>query len=200
MRACTIAVRFLAGLLLAGAHQAAQAQSSWLCSANGRTWQSAQPCPAGAAAQQRIVIDPRSEPRLPPLAGERASPDRPPPQLQFQSPRCAELSEAVRTGASRGLGRATLQELREAYRQQCGEEEVRARSLVVDERNRQRDAREREERAARLELDRDKLNREQCAEMKRILQTKRQRLETMTPGERGDFDRFEATWRTRCQP
>jgi hypothetical protein len=34
--------------------------------------------------------------------------------------------------------------------------------------------------------------------MKRILQSKRQRLDTMTPGERGDFERFEATWRTRC--
>ena len=30
---------------------------------------------------------------------------KPPEYLQFQSPRCAELSEAVRTGASRGLGR-----------------------------------------------------------------------------------------------
>jgi len=79
-------------------------------------------------------------------------------------------------------------------------EESRARTLLQDARNRQRDAREREERAARLELDRDKLNREQCAEMKRILQSKRQRLETMTPGERSDFERFEATWRGRCSP
>ena len=126
--------------------------------------------------------------------------ERPPDLLQFQNARCAELSEAVRTGAARGLSRATQRELVEAYGQQCADEAARARALLSEERARQRDAREREERSARLELDRDKLNREQCAEMKRILQTKRQRLETMTPGERGDFDRFEATWRGRCQP
>ena len=200
MRACPIAAHLLAGALLAGAAQFVQAQTTWLCSANGRTWPSAQPCPEAATSQQRTVVYPRADPRLPPLPGERAAADRPPAHLPFQSPRCAELSEAVRTGALRGLGRPALQELHEAYRQQCGDEEARAKSLLVEERNRLRDAREREERAARLELDRDKLNREQCAEMKRILQTKRQRLETMTPGERGDFERFEATWRSRCQP
>jgi hypothetical protein len=36
--------------------------------------------------------------------------------------------------------------------------------------------------------------------MKRILQSKRQRLEDLTAGERGDFERFEATWRARCSP
>jgi hypothetical protein len=196
MRAGRVAVYLLAGALLGGVGPDSQAQSTWVCSANGRTWSSSQPCPEGAFSQQRAVIDPRPRP----LPGERGPADRPPPHLQFQSPRCAELSEAVRTGASRGLGRPALQELHEAYRQQCGDEEARARSLLLEERGRQRDARERDERAARLELDRDKLNRDQCAEMKRILQSKRQRLETMTPGERGDLERFEATWRARCQP
>ena len=200
MRACGIAVHLLAGALLVGASQVAQAQTTYICAANGRSWPQAQPCPEGTMTQQRIVVNPRTDPRLPPLPGERSPPDRPPAHLPFQSPRCAELGEAVRTGPARGLGRPALTELYEAYRQQCGEEEMRARSLLLEERNRQRDTREREERAARLELDRDKLNRDQCAEMKRILQSKRQRLETMTPGERGDFERFEATWRTRCQP
>jgi len=36
--------------------------------------------------------------------------------------------------------------------------------------------------------------------MRRILQGKRQRLDSMTPGERADFERFEATWRSRCLP
>ena len=91
---------------------------------------------------------------------------------------------------SRGLGATAQRDLQEAYRQQCTDEESRARRLLQDERNRQHDAREREERAARLELDREKLNREECAEMKRILQSKRQRLETMTAAS-GDFERFE---------
>jgi hypothetical protein len=200
MRACGTAFHFVAAAILAGAGTAASAQPTYLCTSNGRTWQSAQPCSAETAAPPRVVIVPRSDPRLPPLPGENRPVDKAPEFLQFQSARCAELSEGVRTGASRGLGRATQRELLEAYRQQCGDEESRARALLQDERNRQRDARERDERAARLELDRDKLNRDQCAEMKRILQSKRQRLETMTAGERGDFERFEATWRARCTP
>jgi hypothetical protein len=200
MRACGIAVSLIAGILVAAAAQPARAQTTYVCALNGRSWPQAQPCPEGATTQHRIAAPLRSDASPPPSPAGRNPSDRPPAHLQFQSPRCAELGEAVRTGASRGLGRPALQELYEAYRQQCGDEEARARNLLLEERNRQRDAREREERAARLELDRDKLNREQCAEMKRILQTKRQRLETMTAGERGDFERFEATWRARCTP
>ena len=157
MRACGTALQLAAAAILAGAAPAASAQSTYLCTSNGRTWQSVQPCGDGTAAPPRTVIVPRSEPRLPPLPGEAKPADKATEYLQFQSPRCAELSEGVRTGASRGLSRATQQELLETYRQQC-------------------------------------------AEMKRILQSKRQRLETMTPGERSDFERFEATWRGRCSP
>ena len=173
MRACGTAVQFVASAILAGAGTAAAAQTTYNCTLNGRSWQSAQPCDFNSPP--RAVIVPRSEPRLPPLPGEARPVDKAPEYLKFES-------------------------AQEAYRQQCADEESRARNLLQDERNRQRDARDREERAARLERDREKLNREQCAEMKRILQSKRQRLETMTDGERGDFERFEATWRARCAP
>lgn len=193
------AVLLLAGAALAGAGHDAQAQPTYVCALNGRSWPQALPCPEGAATQRRLAAAPRSDERPGSLPGERP-PDRAPALLQLQTARCGELNEAVRTGPSRGLGRPAVQELYDTYRQQCGEEDARARSQLAEQRNRQRDAREREERAARLELDRDKLNREQCAEMKRILQSKRQRLDTLTVGERGDLERFEATWRGRCLP
>jgi hypothetical protein len=199
MRAWTIALRLAAAAALAGAAPIATAQGNYLCTSNGRTWASPGPCPDGATSQP-IVVAPRGDPRLPPTSGDGRPVDRPPAQLQFQSARCAEIGEALRTGSARGLGRQALQELYDAYRQQCAEEETRARGLAQEGLNRQREAREREERGARLELDRDKLNRDQCAEMRRILQAKRQRLDAMTPGERADFERFEATWRSRCLP
>lgn len=194
------AVQLVTAAVLAAAGGDAPAQTTYLCAANGRSWLSPQPCPDGATTRQRLVMAPRNEPRLPSLPGEGRPLDRPPEHQQFQSPRCAELAEAIRTGAARGLERSTQRELQDAYRQQCAFEESRARGLLVEERTRQREGREREERAARLELDRAKLDREQCAEMKRILQAKRQRVETMTPGERGDLERFETTWRSRCTP
>ena len=199
MRACRIAVRLAAAAALAGVAPIATAQGTYLCTSNGRTWSSPGPCPDGATSQ-RIVIAPRGDSRPPPTPGEGRPVDRPQAFPQFQSPRCAEIGDALRTGSARGLSRPALQELYDTYRQQCAEEEARARGLAQEDRNRAREAREREERAARIELDRDKLNRDQCAEMKRILQSKRQRLETMTVGERSDFERFEATWRGRCSP
>jgi len=199
MRACRIAVRLAAAAALAGVAPIATAQGTYLCTSNGRTWSSPGPCPDGAASQ-RIDVGRRGDPRPPSTPGEGRPVDRPPALPQVQSARCAEIGEALRTGSARGLGRQALQELYDAYRQQCADEEARARGLAQEDRNRQREAREREERAARLELDRDKLNRDQCLEMRRILQAKRQRLDSMTPGERADFERFEATWRSRCLP
>ena len=64
MRACGIAVHLLAGALLVGAGQVAQAQTTYICAANGRSWPQAQPCPEGAMTQQRIVVNPRTDPRL----------------------------------------------------------------------------------------------------------------------------------------
>jgi hypothetical protein len=199
MRACRIALRLAAAAVIAGAAPTATAQGTYLCTSNGRTWSSPGPCPDGATSQ-RIVIAPRGDSRPPPSPGEGRPVDRPPAPVQSQSARCAEIGETLRTGSARGLSRPALQELYDTYRQQCAEEEARARGLAQEDRNRAREAREREERAARIELDRDKLNRDQCAEMRRILQAKRQRLDAMTPGERADFERFEATWRSRCLP
>jgi hypothetical protein len=81
------------------------------------------------------------------LPGEVRPVEKAPEYLKFESPRCAELSEGLRTAASRGLGATAQRDLQEAYRQQCTDEESRARRLLQDERSRQRDAREREERA-----------------------------------------------------
>ena len=125
MRACGTAVQLVVSAVLAGAGTAAAAQTTYNCTLNGRSWQSAQPCDFNSPP--RAVITPRSEPRLPPLPGEVRPVDKAPEYLKFESPRCAELSEGVRTGASRGLSRAAQRELQEAYRRQCTDEESRAR-------------------------------------------------------------------------
>ena len=105
MRACGIAVHLLAGALLVGAGQVAQAQTTYICAANGRSWPQAQPCPEGAMTQQRVVVNPRTDPRLPPLPGERS-----PPTVRrriFHSraravPNWARLSGPARRAASAG--------------------------------------------------------------------------------------------------
>jgi hypothetical protein len=44
------------------------------------------------------------------------------------------------------------------------------------------------------------LSRQQCDEMYRIVHGRRQKVAAMAPGERSDFERFEANWQARCQP
>jgi hypothetical protein len=39
----------------------------------------------------------------------------------------------------------------------------------------------------------------QCDEMLRALANKRRRLDTLTPGERDDLDRFQARYEERCK-
>jgi hypothetical protein len=196
MRAGALSKWPFVGLVLACSSGAVWSQAATLCSSDGRTYTSVQPCPS-QPSPVRSAVPTVQEPRSSGSTGTR-SPDKPGDQLQFQSPLCAELSEGMRTGASRGLGSSAQQELREAYRRLCSEDARRALQQMKDEMIRQRDLREQEARTARFEQDRDKLTREQCAEMLRIAQGKRQRFESMTAGERTDFDRFEATRRTRC--
>jgi hypothetical protein len=186
---------FLVGPLLAFATGASWSQVVYLCSVEGRTYYSVQPCPSSPAPAGPVA--PTTRETRPSGSAFTKAPEKPGEHLQQQSAACAELSEAMRTGSSRGLGPSTQQQLRDAYGRLCGDDESRA-GEQPNEKSRQRDLREQEAKTARLEQDREKLTREQCAEMLRIAQGKRQRLDAMTAGERADFDRFDATRRARC--
>ena len=198
MRACAAGVRGLVMGVLACAGVGASAQSTmYQCSSEGRTYLSDRPC-GGRPATALRAIGPVREARQ----SGRTYPEGPgykaQEHLQYQSPLCAELSEGMRNGPARGLGSRAQNELHESYRAQCSEDESKARKRLAEENGRQRDLRDNEERAAKAEQARQKLSREQCDEMYRIIHGKRQRVATLTPGERGDFERFEANWKARC--
>ena len=188
--------RLLVGTVLALAAASSWSQMTYLCSVDGRTYHSVQPCPSPPAPVP--PVGPAARETRPSGATPTRAPDKPAEPTQQQSPACAELSEAIRTGAARGLGPSGQQELREAYRRLCSEDARRALERLQNELGRQRAVREQEAKTAWLEQDRDKLTREQCAEMLRIAQGKRQRMDAMTAGERADFERFDATRRARC--
>jgi len=196
LRACVAWKWFVVGPLLAFAAGASWSQVVYLCSVEGRTYYSVQPCPSAPAPVGSV--GPAARETRPSGSAFTKAPEKPGEHLQYQTPACAELSEGVRTGASRGLSSSAQQQLREAYVRVCSDDERRALQQLQSQQGRQRDLRDQEAKTARLEQDRDKLTREQCAEMLRIAQGKRQRLDAMTAGERADFDRFDATRRARC--
>ena len=200
MGSLATSVHLIAVGLLGLASATVSAQTMYRCSSEGRTYLSDRPCGGATSTGTGLgVIGPVREARQTGSSSMTSPANKAPEHLQYQSPLCSELSEGIRNGPGRGLGRAAQSELRESYRERCSEDEYRARRRLGEERGRKRQARDNEELAARAEQAREKLSREQCDEMYRIIHGKRQRVAAMTPGERGDFERFEANWKARCR-
>jgi hypothetical protein len=122
-----------------------------------------------------------------------------PEHVAYMSPQCAQLHDAIRTGPSRGLLYAAMWELRDEYRRKCTEDEQQALQRLYKERLARREARIAQQTAQQAERSRAELERSQCDEMLRILHGRRQRVATMSEGEKGDLQRFEQTYAERCR-
>lgn len=180
---------------------ATQAQSYYRCqTANGGWEVTDRPC-TGVQGRLGAMGNTQAQQQPPvPIYG-MATPrtvERAPDYLHLMSPACATMNDALRTGASRGAGWATLDELRYNYRRQCqGEEqaaynEFRAQQRqLADQRQVQRESEQR----ARSDRQREA---EQCQEMLRILVSKRRRMAELTPGQRDDLQQFDAAYKARC--
>jgi hypothetical protein len=194
----TTAIRgLLLGLALLAAGEASAQRTLYRCSVDGQTSLSDRPC-AGRPATGLAAIGPTREARSSGLStpGVAKASD----YLEYLSPICAELNEGMRNGPARGLGTRALQELYTSYRERCSDDDQAARKRFAEEQSKKRDARNNELAAEKRERDRVTLTREQCDEMYRIAHGRRKKVDTMSAGERADFERFEANWKARCQP
>lgn len=131
----------------------------------------------------------------------RPAPDVP-EHHQYMSTRCRALDENMRSAYARGIKPDVVAGMRREYRRDCSEEEEAAYSQVSSERHSQRKQRQEEEKSARLEAqvskEQDERFRQQCAESRRILTTKRARTD-LTEGEKNDLRRFEEAFIARCK-
>jgi hypothetical protein len=193
-----VASAVLGALCLVASEGAFAQRSVFRCTTDGRAFLSDRPC-EGRPSTSLASIGP-----APARGRSSTSTDRPVAKasevLDYLSPACAELREGLRNGPARGLGSRAFSELANSYRQRCGDEEQKAQRRLGEEHRKKHELREREAAAEQVERDRVQLTREQCDEMYRIVHGKRQKLATMTPGERADFDRFEANRQARCRP
>lgn len=133
-----------------------------------------------------------------PMRGGALTVSRAPDYLQYLSPACASLHDAIRTASSRGIGVQTQLDLRTEYQAKCSEEDAAARRRDAEDKSAQRDQRKAEVVAQQTQRSEAAATREQCNEMLRILHERKKRWDAMSAGERSDLQRFEANYRDRC--
>lgn len=183
----------------------AQAQVRYTCRFGGGYYQSAQPCPGGSdnstgnnTSNGSVGLVYRA-PVTPPSRYETAQARiaEAPATLRYLSPRCASLSDAIRTAPARGLKYDTINELHREYRRECAEDENEAQQRLSQERREQSQQQREAKAASQAEQERAKIKAQQCGESKRILLTKRARTD-LTEGEKADLKRFEENYLARC--
>ena len=175
------------------------AQSMFKCQSASGTYYSDRPCPSDAKTSETKTALPNPLP--PPLELDSRS-----AFLAYLSPECRQLKDTIRAiqltrpsvRSERELYRQRVLDAAERYRGRCLEEERFALQKVSDAERQQR-AQQREALAAKQTAkERVATEKAQCGEMRSIRDEKRQRLGSMTPGERSDFERFQSAFSTRC--
>ena len=189
----------LLALLALSIHVPVFAQSMFKCQSASGTYYSDRPCAADAKTSETSSMLPKPVPAPLELDSRTAF-------LSYLSPECRQLKETARVvqesrpsvRSEREAHRQRILDLIERYRSRCLEEE-RFAMQKVSEADQQQRAKQRADLAAKqVEKERSATEKAQCAEMRVIRDSKRQRLDSMTPGERSDFDRFQAAFASRC--
>jgi hypothetical protein len=191
-----VALTALAVLASAGG-PAAHAQSMHRCTDGGKAYWSDRPCSANGATR---ITTYGPAPARPSYSAHSSSRLQKAPEYQnYLSAECASLNDAIRTARTRGVGYDTQQDLRDEYRRKCSEDEREAYKQLHEAEKQRRTEASNQRVAQQQERAQATATLEQCREMGRIVAERRKRVEAMTPGEKGDFERFQANFSERCK-
>jgi hypothetical protein len=176
------------------------AQSTFKCQSASGVYYSDRPCAPDAKTAEVTSTLPKPVPT--PLALDTRT-----AFLGYLSSECRQLNDTMRALQSTRpsvrseweLHRQRVSDAVERYRGRCLEEERYALQRVSEADRRQREQQRSALLAKEAEKERAATDKAQCAEMRAIRETKRQRLDSMTPGERSDFDRFQSAFSSRCE-
>lgn len=175
------------------------------CMLNGSSYISDRPC---TAVPQRVdklgSIGPERTPS-PYSSGSygstyRSSRDleKAPSHQKYLSGACASMADAIRTSPARGINYQVIRELRTEYDEKCREEDRAARAQAYEDERRIHDERATSLTAANRARDEQARSNAQCQAMRDILITKRQKVDTMTPGEQANFQTLQTSFNDRC--
>ncbi len=200
-RFSSVSLRFLALLaVLASMPAQVAAQSTFKCQSASGIYYSDRPCAPDAKTAEVTSTLPKPVPS--PLALDTRT-----AFLAYLSSECRQLNDTLRAlQAARPsvrseweLHRQRVSDALERYRGRCLEEERYALQRVSEADRLQREQQRSALVAKQAEKERAATDKAQCAEMRAIRDAKRQRLDSMTPGERSDFERFQSAFSSRCE-
>ena len=184
--------RALVFLLLSSVSVTAAAQSH-RCSSGGQTYFSDRPCngetklqaygPARTSAQSTPTL------RDPPRAQEH---------VKYLGSGCASISEAIRTGPSRGVRGDVIQGLHEEYRQKCSMEEQDARAQVQRDNGLQRQTQVAQREGSLSERQQAKERADRCNGMRDVISLKRKREGELNAKEVDALRTLEKTYNEVC--
>jgi hypothetical protein len=178
-----VGLLWLTGLMLWTPPSPAQSPSVFKCKgSDGSSYFSDRACPAGEemAVKRELATS----------ASLSLNLDR------YMSARCLRLRDALRNSGEDGAKR---QYFDEEYQQHCAAEEQEIRERF---RQQAQDAYERSRQERRLVAEakeRRALEKSQCVELGSIIRAKREKLDSMTAGERLDYERSVSAFEQRCK-
>jgi hypothetical protein len=111
---------------------------------------------------------------------------------------CASISEAIRTGPNRGVRMDVIQGLRDEYRQKCSIEDQEARSRASQDSTAEQASKLAQRDAARSQQQQARVQADQCAGMRDVISTKRQRERELNPTEVAALRSLESSYNERC--
>lgn len=108
------------------------------------------------------------------------------------------MADAIRTAPTRGVNYAVIRDLNREYDDKCREDDRLARTQAYEDEQQERQARQASLDGVKIARQEMARNNEQCNAMREILNTKRQTVSNMTPGEKTNFQTLETNFNDRC--
>lgn len=170
-----MSLRILPALLALLCLTPAAFAATYRCEVSGSVVITDKPC-AGSAPPPMGGIGPARttasyQPRTPSL-------EQAPEHHRFLSQRCAEISDAIRTAPTRGVGYSTVNDLRREYEQKCSEDDRYARRQASDAKSKEREGQLAERREAERSRQEAARQSEKCVALRDSLRNRRVENET----------------------
>jgi hypothetical protein len=164
-------------LVMAMLHPLVARAQSYRCTEGGRLVVSDRPCLPGASTRLGAIGPIAEQPRSTAYKRDYSPPmQRAAEHVGLLSPRCATISEAIRTGPARGVRGEVISDLRTEYRNLCADEEQLALGKLSDKRQNEREKKH----AELVAQDQDRAQRqrvqENCVGMRDAIQGRKKRL------------------------